>query len=100
MPETGSNVLKVRCARIGSGACAGIGAGSEKVEVEVEVADLDFGLRGLDFDGSGGGRIVYFVVMRVWALLDWIGTEKRGVKEMRKVYLRSRVVLGGGGSIG
>jgi hypothetical protein len=50
---------------MGSGACAGW---FEESMVELEC----LGFRGLDldFEGSGGGMMVYFVLMRVCELLD------------------------------
>lgn len=45
------------------------------------VEKVGFALRGLDlegFEGSGGGRIVYFVVMRVCCNVRWSGREGKG----------------------
>lgn len=68
VPETGSYVFRVRVARMGSGAGV-MGAGVVEGSL---VEGLDLGLRSLvGAEGSGGGWIVYFVVMRVCRFVSW-----------------------------
>jgi hypothetical protein len=71
VPETGSYVFRVRVTRMGSGAgVMGAGVVEDSVVGGWEVG-LDLGLGVLvGAEGSGGGLIVYFVVMRVCELVS------------------------------
>lgn len=67
-PDVGSKVLRVSIARGASGAGAGV-----VVRGSLRVVDEAFVFRGLALEGSAGGLIVYFVVMRVCDTVRWAG---------------------------